>query len=742
MSSTLLPPVAPEVLAEAVEGLTARLRKRLDAAVEACGAGAEAGPDGTVALRFGEDAVVTLSPGPSGTVTDPAQAVCTCLLAPRCLHRAAALGAAPLADPEPEPLPGADTESGSRPGPVAGTSPERGPGSHPEAGTNPLPGSETAAGTDPATGSHPAQGGLPEAGAGAGTRAATGGLPEADHGTGSHPATGILPEAAGAGPGAANGASRGAGAGAGPGAGAGAPPEVGAESLPGGGAKGLAGSGAAARPAAGSRPLPGGRPQARPGGDAGGDAAVAVTAAQRAAGAGLWAVGAEALAAGVTAAGAVAQAELLRAAHTARLAGLPQAEAAALRVVRGLRAARERHAAQRLGDLAAAFRELLTSAALLASGTGGPGLTGGARRAYTAGGSLRVYGLCREPVLSATGYGGVVTHLLGADGCAYSLSDVRPGGLARARGAGAASVALGGGVLDHAGLARAGLRIVGATVSADGRLGAGRGVRATPMPVTPWTAEPLAALFARPAAEAVAELLSRDEAEPGLLGCDVEVVGAAGEHLLVREARADAPLLRLRPAHPHPELAHTANLRRLAGYPGLAVRILGRPDPDRAATLSALAVGPVPGAAYTLRLPPEWRDRADLGYDRLQGAHFPGEAPAATAEAVVPGPDPLADAPLWRVGRLLETGVAGGRRAVAETARGPQPLTAYGPLRRAGFGAAADLAAALVAEADRRPRDVFGRLTDASSDGYAWAWLAASTHLKAARRSLVTASWT
>ncbi|MFE2151890.1 hypothetical protein ACFXAO_17895 [Streptomyces lavendulae] len=730
MSSTLLPPVAPEVLAEAVEGLSARLRKRLDAAVEACGAGAEAGPDGTVALRFGEDAVVTLSPGPSGTVTDPAQAVCTCLLAPRCLHRAAALGAAPLADPEPEPLAGSGTGPGTDPA----------NGSHPDPGCLPEAGAGAVSGTGP--------GAAAEAGAGAGTRTATGGLPGADpgplpgagaqllagletvpgadHGAGSHPATGNLPEAAGAGPGAATGALGGPGAGA----------------LPGAGAEGLAGVGGAARPAAGSGPLPGDRARARPGGDPGGDAAVPVTAAQRAAGAGLWAVGAEALAAGVTAAGAVAQAELLRAAHTARLAGLPQAEAAALRVVRGLRAARERHAAQRLGDLAAAFRELLTSAALLASGTGGPGLTGGARRAYAAGGTLRVYGLCREPVLSATGYGGVVTHLLGADGCAYTLSDVRPGGLARARGAGAASVALGGGVLDHAGLARAGLRIVGATVSADGRLGAGRGVRATPMPVTPWTAEPLAALFARPAAEAVAELLSREEAEPGLLGCDVEVVGAAGEHLLVREARADAPLLRLRPAHPHPELAHTANLRRLAGYPGLAVRVLGRPDPDRAATLSPLAVGPVPGAAYTLRLPPEWRDRADLGYDRLQGAHFPGEAPAVTAEAVVPGPDPLADAPLWRVGRLLETGVAGGRRAVAETARGPQPLSAYGPLRRAGFGAAADLTAALVAEADRRPRDVFGRLTDASSDGYAWAWLAASTHLKAARRSLVTASWT
>ncbi|MEU9036046.1 hypothetical protein AB0D45_14260 [Streptomyces sp. NPDC048352] len=429
-----------------------------------------------------------------------------------------------------------------------------------------------------------------------------------------------------------------------------------------------------------------------------------------------------------------------RAAHTARLAGLPHAEAAALRVVRGLRAARERRAAQRLTDLAAAFAELLRTAALLASGTGGPGLTGGGRRAYGAGGSLLVHGLCREPVLTATGYGGVVTHLLGADGARYSLSDVRPGGLARARGAGSASVALGGAALDHAGLARAGLRIAGATVSADGRLGAGRGVRAVPAPGVSWEEEPAAALFARPAADAVRELLA-GEAGTGLLGCDVQVAGAAGEHLLVRELRPDAPLLRLRPAHPHPELAHTANLRRLAGCPGLVLRVLGRPDPDRAATLSPLAVGPVPGAAYTLRLPPQWRGRADLGYDRLQGGHFPdGGAPAAVAPAE-PGPDPLAASPLWRVRRLLETGVAGGRRAVAESARGPEPLTASGPLRRAGFGAAADLADALVAEADRRSRDAFGRLTEASSDGYARAWLAASTHLEAAQRSLVAASW-
>ncbi|MFD7630535.1 hypothetical protein ACFV7Q_31715 [Streptomyces sp. NPDC059851] len=623
-----LPPVAPEVLAEAVEDLSARLRKKLDAAIEGCAAGtpaAERAADGSLGFRFGEDAVVTLRPGPGGAVTTAEQAVCSCLLAPRCLHRAAVLGAAPLADVAP-------------PGPEAG--PE--PGADPSAA--PAPESSPTAG--------------PAAGAQQAVRAAD-------------PAP--------------------------------------------------------------AEPVP---------------APAALTAAQTAAASALWRAAAEALAAGATAGGAVVQAELLRAAHTARVAGLPRAEAAALRLVRGLRAARERSGTHRLADLTAAFRDLLHIAAVLASGTADPALAGSTRRAYRPGGSLRVHGLCREPVLSATGYGGVVTHLLAADGGRHSISDVRPGGLARAKGAGSASVALGGATLDHAGLARGGLRIAGATVSPDGRLGAGRGVQATPLPGVRWTEEPAAALFARPAAEAVAAQLADpdpDAAGPALLGCDVTVVGAAGEDLLVREIRtgdAPAPLLRLRAAHPHPELPHRENLRRIAAHPGLALRVLGRPDLDRAATLRPLAVGPVPGAEHTLRLPDEWFGRADLGYERLQGSHFPpGTATGAGPRSVDPGPDPLADAPLWRVRRLLETGVAGGRRAVAESARGSEPQAAYGPLRRAGFTTAAELATALAAEADRRPRDAFGRLTDPSADGYARAWLSAATHLAAAERSLVAASW-
>ncbi|MFF5448024.1 hypothetical protein [Streptomyces sp. NPDC012888] len=628
---TQLPPVAPEVVAEAVEQLSARLRKKLDAAVADCPPGTALPGGGGVTFAFGEDTVVTLRPGPSGAVTTAPQAECSCLLAPRCLHRAAVLGAAPLAEPEPAAA-DADAEPGA-----------------------------------------------------------------ADDGSAATDADSAAAGAAEAGPGGS----------------------------------------VAEPPAAASAPDP---------------APAGPTPAQvRAAGA-LWEAAAGALAAGVTAGGAVVQAELLRAAHTARLAGLNRAEAAALRVVRGLRAARDRSPGQRLSDLTASFRELLAGAALVAAGSAGPGAAaaGGARRAYGDGGSLRVHGLCREPVLTASGYGGVVTHLLGPDGTAYSVSDVRPGGLARARGAGTASVALGGGVLDHAGLARGGLRIVGATVSADGRLGAGRGVRATPLPGADWAAEPAAALFARPVGEVVAGLLAGangpdgpaedGEPSPPLLGCTVEVVGAAGEHVVVRVADG-GPLLRLRPAHPHPELPHTENLRRIAAHPGLVLRVLGRPDLDRAATLRPLAVGPVPGAAHTLRLPEEWLGRADLGYDRLQGANFPGGAPGPVPAAPADVTDPLADAPLWRVRRLLECGVAGGRRAVAEAARGEGAAAFAVPLRRAGLGGAADLAVALAAEADRRPRDAFGRLTDPSADAYARAWLASAVHLAAAERSLVAASW-
>jgi hypothetical protein len=667
-----LPPVAPQVTAAAVEELSPRLRKRLDATVERLATATVSVTDEVVRVDCGAEAVVVLTPGASGALTDPDQARCSCLLAPRCLHRAAVLTACPVADTVADPVP------------------------------DPAP----AADVDPASG--PAEGSTPSPASAAGS------------------------------PGA--GSSGAAPPGAGRIAGSAADPATGTPSTPDG--------------AAGGRTRRGAGP----------------TKAQRAAATALWEAAVAVLAAGVPAAGAVPQAELLRAAHGARLAGLPRAESAALRTVRGLRAARSRQNGHRLADLVEVLHDLLLVAGRLAAGDPDPALIGVVRRAYQPDGTLEVYGVCREPVISATGYAGVVTHLVAADGRRLSFADVKPGGPNRARDCGNAVTEMGAVAVNHAVLARGGLRITGTTVSPDGRLGAGKGVRATPLTGAGWSTGPLAELFARRLADAVSAQLAADsdpEAPAGagtdLIGCDLMVVGASGDQVLARElapartgpvdpAVADGhggsrsvtpggPVIRLAPASAHPTLAHLTNLRRLASWPGLWIRVVGRLDPERASTLRPLAVGPVPGAGPTLRLPERWEGRADLGYDQLQGGNLPPRDRTLMAEPVTAvGPDPVAESPLWRVRRLVELAVSGGRRAVGEAARGDGSGSVT-PLRRAGFQVAAALAAALADESDRAGRDAFGRRTDPDPDRYAWAWVTAATHLAATERELVRVSW-
>ncbi|HEU5333883.1 MAG TPA: SWIM zinc finger family protein, partial [Actinocrinis sp.] len=495
------PPVAADVVADAVESLSPRLRKKLDAAIEQYAALPITAVGAGISVTCGEDAVVTVTPDASGAVTQAEQAQCSCLLAPRCLHRAALLSACPIADAAP--------------------------------------------------------------------------LPDIETGT-------------------------------------------------------TAGAAGAATPSATVQQSPDTPSTAQP-------TAFQLTTVQISAAAGLWSAAAAVLAAGIPAAGAVPQAELLRAAHTARLAGLHRAEAAALRVVSSLRDARARRAEHRLADLASALRDLLLTAALLAAADADPSLVGVARRPYEPGGALRVHGVCREPIISATGYAGVVTHLIGDDGRWYRAADVKPGGPGRAQAAATAPVTIGAGssgaaTLDHARLARGGLLINGATVSADGRLGSGKDVRATPISGLPWSEGPVAALLARPIADVAAERLAvaralgdeqdRTEAARDLVGCDVEILAGQGDHLLVRDLTSGTAL-RLAPADAHADLAHTSNLRQLASRPGMRVRIVGRLDPDRSATLRPLGVGPAPATEATLRLPDDWLGHADLGYDRLQGSHLP-----------------------------------------------------------------------------------------------------------------------
>ncbi|WP_344137162.1 hypothetical protein, partial [Luedemannella flava] len=88
-----LPSVAPDVLADAVDALPGRLRKKLDETVAvAAGWPVAAGADGGVVVTVDEQTTVTLA----AVVRVAGDATCTCLLSPRCLHRTAILAAAPV----------------------------------------------------------------------------------------------------------------------------------------------------------------------------------------------------------------------------------------------------------------------------------------------------------------------------------------------------------------------------------------------------------------------------------------------------------------------------------------------------------------------------------------------------------------------------------------------------------------------------------------------------------------------
>ncbi|MBM7494452.1 hypothetical protein JOD64_005674 [Micromonospora luteifusca] len=87
-----LPAVAPHVVADAVAALPNRLLSKLDQALEKQPAWSVTTSAGGATVTIDDQVTVTLT-----TPVDAAErATCDCLLAPRCLHRAAVLSAAPV----------------------------------------------------------------------------------------------------------------------------------------------------------------------------------------------------------------------------------------------------------------------------------------------------------------------------------------------------------------------------------------------------------------------------------------------------------------------------------------------------------------------------------------------------------------------------------------------------------------------------------------------------------------------
>ncbi|GIE78029.1 hypothetical protein Aph02nite_39790 [Actinoplanes philippinensis] len=668
-----LPAVAAEVTAEAVAALPARLAKRLDAVVEQAGAWPVSGDGGVITVRADDRTIVTLST----PVVAAGDAVCSCLLAPRCLHRAAVLSRAPVL------AAGSEVTAGGHAVQAAIGSAE--PRADAEAETS-REASRASAGPPPA---EPGSTGHPTAAPGS-------------TGSPSDPAQ----------PGAATPLddSRDSRTSA-------------AESTsaaPGGQRRGNSGE-----------PVLAGAPQVRPGArtpaGAIADVRPPVTEAQRLAAAGLVTAASAVLATGIPGAGAVAQAELLRAVHQARAVRLFAPAAAAVRVVEHLRAARRDDPAFRLAVLTDDLREVLVSCHRVTSGDASA--AGVARRAYGPVGDLRLHGIFCEPVRAATGHAGAVTYLADAGGRIWVVSDVKPADPAAAVSAAHTSVELGEARLSHHDLARGGLLAVNAQASATGRLSHGRARQAVSVPGAGWFDTPLDMLWqVVPAAQVerwlTAAALPEQErpASYDLAFLDGTIVGADRRGLLLSTEHAGT--LAVTAALDDPALPHVTNLRLLATHAaGHPVRFAGR----------FLDTRRVAGLAFAARwLPSRHGGHADLGTVRLTRADMPGALPIPPSSAA----EPPAPAPLHLLRHHLERVVSAGRPALLTGVAGDaHRLTA------AHLGGAAAFLTALGSAGMRRTRDVFGRLDPHDVEVLAQAWLTAAIYEQAAARETIRAAW-
>lgn len=609
-----LPAVQPHVVAEIVGALSARLAKRLDPAVAKIQARPRSWSGDTTELRIAvdEDAELVLRTD-AGIVTSAEAVTCSCLLAPACLHRAAAVSAAPLA--QAQTTPSENGSSASTPGSTA-----EDPPSAPTTAVRVTSAREAAW------------------------------VPETD------------------------------------------PSQATDNQL---------------------------------------------TAREREAAISLWQAGAAILAAGTGGSGAVLQAELLRAAHAAVLAGLHRAATAAVRVAALVRGARDCDPSFRLADLGAALRELLlvahrlgTSAAPVPGTDSLAALRGVARQSYTAAGSMRLYGLFAEPVLTDT-HVGAITSLVDRHGVISSIADVLPHDgepdAAAARATAGNAVRLGDTVLTHVQLSQGGLNLSGATRSGTGRLGAGRGVRAVGATGAAWTQAPLAALWEQPLRDQLDRAIATQSVPRtgrpvgvDLLFLDLTLLGPADGQLLALVDGADAPVVLL-PAHADPGLAYARNLAALAAHPGLRLRVIGRLAATDRPALHLLAAE-VDG------------HRVNTGLDPLPPMPRPTDPPTAT-----PITAPLTDdAPTHLLLRRTERALVSGRRAFHHDSSAPSDSAR---LRQSALPTAAALLDELHNAARDAPRDAFGRSHPDNPTRFARAWLTSASYLTAFAATRCTDLW-
>lgn len=462
------------------------------------------------------------------------------------------------------------------------------------------------------------------------------------------------------------------------------------------------------------------------------DAAVEVRPDERAAAAALWAACATVLRSGATGSGAVVRAGLLRAVHSARVAGLHRAAATGLRIAASLAACRAGDSSFDREVLAGELVDLmLLCHDLRTAPTATTAERGTARREYRPIGSLRLYGLCTEAVVTTSGYGGVVTHLVDDTGTLWTVPSILPGGPERVPAAANGPVAIGESGLTHRALGRAGLLLSGGTASPDHRLGAGKQVRAVAAQGTSWDAPPLSTLWSRPLSDQItaaftALSLPETHRPPTLLFAEGTVAGSSGQALRLTTPTGTLALT-------GDNATTRENLRVLATAPGLTLRVIARPILDTPGTAAALAIsGP-------LSLPAALDGHADLALDHLQPSYLP--TPTADPPPLDPTQPhallPHVPPPLHPLANTLHRITLGGRPAGAP----PSTTRAATTLAATGLTTTATLLTDLATTCHDRTRDPFGRVLHDDTEAFPTAWLRAGLHVREFTRAVARQSW-
>lgn len=348
------------------------------------------------------------------------------------------------------------------------------------------------------------------------------------------------------------------------------------------------------------------------------------------------------------------QSGILRAAHQCRATGLINLANALLGLLESIRRQRGLSVMADARELAIGFGNALRlSEALIRNQSIPLHVVGQARRQFVESDLKKLLGICAEPVMTSSGYAGIVVHFLtdaptslDSNQGFCSIHDVRPGDHQLIAQAYRGGIDMGNITLQAFEVCRSQISVQNLTVSRDGRLGKGTQTRWASRSHSSELDPFSTGRFSLPVHEQIESIFQMSSTPQdyrvagwNLIAFTCTVLGPQGSSLIVSIAGTPRPW-KLRIALDVPQLPFRDNLSLLARCPGLTIRCVGRVRLNAAGEvdLLAIAAGSTSNsesrdheevsagspAKPELNLPDEWHGLCNIGCDRLESCHVRG----------------------------------------------------------------------------------------------------------------------